>query len=137
MTLAEDLRQRKAALEQKAPPSDGKRDLPPPAPPKPKKTLKPKAEDSDFSAYVKEIAAATGIPEKVLLSPNSNHIPICSPSELDQRLREKYQIPASVGEKLDKFGVTDPDELAFLKRYARNRKDFQIYYQLLCRGSVL
>jgi len=131
MTLAEDLRQRKAALEQKAPPSDGKRDLPPPAPPKPKKTRKPKMTD-----IVTDIAAATGIPEKVLLSPNSkDHI--ISPADLDQRLREKYQIPASVGEKLDKFGVTDPDELAFLKRYARNRKDFQIYYQLLCRGSVL
>lgn len=130
MTLAEDLRQRKAALEQKAPPSDGKRDLPPPAPPKPKKHRKPKMTD-----IVTDIAAATGIPEKVLLSPNSNHL-VISPADLDQRLREKYQIPASVGEKLEKYQVTDPDELAFLKRYARNHKDFQIYYSLVLRWTI-
>lgn len=63
-------------------------------------------------------------------------VPI-SPADLDEKLRKEYHIPASADEKLEKYHIQNPDDLAFLKRYARNHKDFQIYYSLMKREMKL
>jgi len=58
-------------------------------------------------------------------------VPI-SPEELNKIIRKRYEIPMVAGwRNLDIYYIPNPDHKEFLKRYARSKRDFEIYYELM------
>ena len=57
-----------------------------------------------------------------------------SPEEMNKIIRHKWNVPISATSRtLDIYWVGDVDEKNFLKRYARSKAEFELYYELLLK----